>query len=151
MTLTWQASWAQDIKQLPGVTQPASLHGLHWSKPYLHIVSGEDFPEIKDLKHGSCTVVSDAVTLQNILCYKHFPSQPTLPKGSIKRKHVRKVAWFTATKTFIFLYTFSDGLYFSLLTVSSLGENRRKKKKSWMLYMIANLCLEDFKIQPISN
>ena len=80
------------------------------------------------MKHGSCTVVSDAVTLQNILCYKHFPSQPTLPKGSIKGKHVRKVAWFTATKTFIFLYTFSDGLYFSLLTVSSLGDNKGKNK-----------------------
>lgn len=105
------------------------------------------------MKHGSCAVVSDAVTLQNILGYKHFPSQPTLPKGSIKGKHVRKVAWFTATKTFIFLHTFSDGLYFSLLTVSSFGENRGKENELNALYdcFNVNLCLEDFKIQPISN
>lgn len=80
------------------------------------------------MKHGSRTVVCDAITLQNILCHKHFPSQPTLPKGSIKGKHVRKVARFTATKTFIFLYTFSDGLYFSLLAVSPLGESRQRRK-----------------------
>lgn len=117
-------------KHFPDVIQPPSSQGLYEFESHLHIVSCENFPEIEDLKHGSCTVVSDAVTLQNILGHKYFPSQPTLPKGSVKGKHVRKMAWFTATKTFIFLDTFSDGLYFSLLAVSSLGENREKKKSN---------------------
>lgn len=42
--------------------------------PYLNIVSGEYFPKIKDLKHRSSTIVSDAVTLQNILGDYDFPS-----------------------------------------------------------------------------
>lgn len=134
MILIWKTLNIQDMKQFPDVIQPTSPQGLYWSESYLHIVSRENFPEIKDLKHGSRTVVSDAITLQNILCHKHFPSQPTLPKGSIKGKHMRKVAWFTATKTFIFLYTFSDGLYFSLLAISSLGENTQKKKELNTLY-----------------
>jgi len=37
---------------------------------------------------------------------------------------MRKVTRFTATETFILLYAFSDGLYFSLLTISSLGKRK---------------------------
>lgn len=52
--------------------------------PYLDIVSGEYFSKIKDLKHRSSTVVSDAVSLQNVLGDYDFPGQPALAKCSIE-------------------------------------------------------------------
>lgn len=85
----------------------------------LDIIGGEDAPQVKHLQHGGGAVVSDAVSFQNILSDQNLPGQPALPKRSVERQAVRKMPWFTAAATLVFLNTFSDGLHFSLLTVGS--------------------------------
>lgn len=76
------------------------------------------------MKHGSSTVVSDAVALQNILSDDHFPSQPALAKCSIKGQYMRNVARLTAAKSFIFFHTFCDGFHFSLLTIGTFKKDK---------------------------
>lgn len=111
----------------------AQVWGTH---PYLDIVRGKYSAEIKDLKHGSSTVVSDAVALQNILSDHHFPSQPALAKRSIKGQHMRNMARLTAAKSFIFFHTFCYGFHFSLLTIGTLKKDRTitdngKENSNW--------------------
>lgn len=99
----------------------AQVGGTH---RYLDIVGGKYSAEIKDLQHGSSTVVSDAVALQDILSDNHFPSQPALAKCSIKGQHMRNVARLTAAKSFILFHTFCDGFHFSLLTIGALNKDK---------------------------
>lgn len=87
----------------------------------LDIIGGEDAPQIEHLQHRGSTVVSDAVSFQNVFGDQNLPGQPALPKGGIEWQAVRKMARFTAAATLVFLNAFSDGLHFSLLTVGSLG------------------------------
>lgn len=82
------------------------------------------------MKHGSSTVVSDAVALQNVLSDNHFPCQPALAKRSIKGKHMRYMARLTAAKPFVFFYSFCNGFHFPLLTVGPLEKTRPLQTKA---------------------
>jgi len=53
------------------------------------------------LKHGSGTVVRDAVSFKDVLGNNNFPCQPSLTEGRIKGQKVRKVTGLTAAKSCI--------------------------------------------------
>lgn len=71
------------------------------------------------MQHGGCVVLTDAVTLQQVLGGHHLPGQPTQVESRIAGEHVGKVPWLTAAARIIFLHALCDGLHLPLLAVGT--------------------------------
>lgn len=50
---------------------------------YLQVVGDEQLSKIVHLQHGGSIVLTDAVTLQQVLGGHHFPSQPAQVESSV--------------------------------------------------------------------
>ena len=86
---------------------------------YLDIVSDKDPSEIKNLQHGGCVVVHDAIALQNVLGPCDLPGEPAEVKGGVAGQEVGQVTWFAAAAASVVLVTLRDGLHLPLLAVGS--------------------------------
>ena len=65
---------------------------------HLDVESDEHLSEVVNLKHGSCTVVRDAVTLGDELGGNDLPGQPPLIERSVRRQEVGEVTGLAATE-----------------------------------------------------
>lgn len=86
---------------------------------YLDVVADEDPPEVKQLQHGGCIVVYDAVALQDVLSPSDLPGEPAQVKGGVAGQQVWQVAGLAATAASVLLVAFHDGLNLPLLAVGS--------------------------------
>ena len=86
---------------------------------YLDIVSDKDPSEIKNLQHGGCVVVHDAVALQDVLGPCDLPGEPAEVKGCVAGQEVGQVAGFAAATAPVVLITLHDGFHLPLLAVGS--------------------------------
>lgn len=84
---------------------------------YLQVVSYEQLPEIIHLQHRGGIILTDAVTLQQVLGGRHLPGQPAQVEGCIARQHMGQVTWLTAAACIIFLHTLRNGFHLPLLAV----------------------------------
>lgn len=98
---------------------------MHTDELYLQVVGNEQLSEIVHLQHCGGVVLTDAVTLQQVLSGHRLPSQPTQVEGSVARKHVGQVAWLTAAACIVLLHALCDGLHLSLLAVRTQRQRQQ--------------------------
>lgn len=96
----------------------------HNNETYLQVVGDEQLSEVVHLQHSGGVVLTDAVTLQQVLGGHHLPGQPAQVEGRVARQHVGQVTRLAAAARIVFLHALCDGLHLSLLAVCTCDGGR---------------------------